>query len=138
MSDEILRIDVPEGYRIVPADAMDRLVMVQDRAQRLVDAIRHQRQAGHPVSPHVAFVVAELREALDGKGGARTMVDSQTCQWPMGTAFTGPRACGNPAKAELIATQRIWSLSSGDRIAVCGIHRRSGLHSWPFEEAADA
>lgn len=42
------------------------------------------------------------------------------CDWQTGTAFTGPRTCGRPAK---------WTVDENGQRAriVCGIHKRSAL-----------
>ncbi len=46
----------------------------------------------------------------------------KTCQWDKGTVYTGPVACGKPAKAK--ASGSIMGDDS-DEILACGVHARS-------------
>jgi hypothetical protein len=53
------------------------------------------------------------------------MANEMICGWRTGTAFSGPRTCGKPAKAE----SRSPSTTNG---LVCGVHARSA-RTWGCE-----
>lgn len=45
----------------------------------------------------------------------------ETCQWEIGTVWTGPKKCGKPAKSTVAEARPYWMK---DVNYVCGIHRR--------------